>query len=182
MKNFKVAILVFALVANFCSCDESLAPPVSEIVTPKEKLLLKDWTYDYILMGSDTIRAMSATGEPQTTGIFEALDQYFMHYEKNHSYYFKGEVGGLAEREYGTGENYQPNYGYWYLSDDGSTLVHNKLQTYERQYEIMELTDQSLTIRLIGGRTSQLTNGDGEVIDTITGPWIEVFVPRSTEN
>lgn len=182
MKNFKAAIIVFSLVTNFCSCDEALTPPASKPATSMEKMLLKDWTYDYILMGSDTIKALSADGEPQTTGIFEAVDQYYIRYEKNHSYYFKQEAGGLAEREYGTRENYQPDFGYWYLPEDGHILIHNKLQTYEKQYEILELTDKSLRIKLVGDRTSILSNGDGVVIDTIIGPWIEVFVPRSTSN
>jgi hypothetical protein len=131
-------------------------------------------------MGSDTIKALSVKGEPQTTGIYEVVNQYHMRYDKNHSYYFKAEAGsGIAEREYGTGDNYQPNFGYWYLSGDGDILIHNKLQTYERRFEILELTDKSLRIKLVGERTSFLTNGDGIVIDTIKGSWTEVFVPRS---
>jgi hypothetical protein len=178
MKKIKTATIVFFLVMNFCSCDEGLTPPTFEFSNPKEKLLIRDWTYDYILMGSDTVRALSANGEPQTTGIFEAVAHYYMRYEKNHSYYFK-EEGGILSREYGTGENYQPKFGYWYLSEDGNILIHNKLQTYEKRYEILELTDKSLRIKLIGDRTSILSNGDLVVIDTINGPWIEVFVPRS---
>ena len=105
-----------------------------------------------------------------------------MRYDKNHSYYFKVEESGLPEREYGTGDNYQPDFGYWYLSEDGNILIHNKLQTYERRFEILELSEKSLKIKLIGERTSFLTNGDWIVIDTVKGSWTEVFVPRSPEN
>jgi hypothetical protein len=179
MKKIKAATFVFFLVMNFSSCDEGLTPPAFEFSNAKEKLLIRDWTYDYILMGSDTIRALTAKGEPQTTGIFEAVDHSYMRYEKNHSYYFKTETIGLFGREYGTGANYQPNFGYWHLSEEGNILIHNKLQTYEKRFEILELTEKSLSIKLIGNRTSILSNGDEVVIDTINGPWIEVFVPRS---
>jgi len=179
MKKIKTAIIVFFLVMSFCSCDEELAPPSFETTTPKERLLINDWAYDYILMGSDTMKALSAKGEPQTKGIYEVVHQYHMRYDKNHSYHFQAEVGGIPGREYGTGDNYQPNFGYWYLSEDGNILIHNKLQTYEKRFEILELTDKSLRIKLIGERTSFLTNGDGIVIDTIKGSWTEAFVPRS---
>lgn len=180
MKKFKAALIAFSLVISFCSCDEELTPPAVEL-TAKERLLINDWTYDYILMGTDTIKAFSTKGEPQTSGIFEVADRYYMRYDKDHSYYFKVEKTG-REREYGAVNNYQPNFGYWYLSGDGNILIHNKLQTYEKQFEILELTDKSLRIKLIGGRTSFFTNGDGIVIDTIKGSWIEVFVPRSPGN
>jgi len=179
MKKINTATIVFFLIMNFCSCDEGLEPPTFEFSNPKEKLLMRDWTYDYILMGDSTVTALSAKGEPQTTGILEAVESCYMRYEKNHSYYFKVESFGLVGRDYGTGENYQPDFGYWYLSEDGNILIHNKLQTYEKRYEILELTDKSLKIKLIGDRTSIWSNGDKVVLDTINGPWIEVFVPRS---
>lgn len=172
----------FFLVVSFCSCDEELTPTAFDTTTAKERLLMIDWTYDYILMGNDTIKALSAKGEPQTTGIWEAVYQYYMRYDENHSYYFKAEAFGIREREYGTGVNYQPNFGYWYLSEDGNILIHNKLQTYERRFDILELSEKSLRIKLIGERTSFLTNGDGIVIDTVKGSWTEVFVPRSPGN
>jgi len=179
MKKLITATSVFLLLMNFCSCDEGLTPPTFDFSNPKERLLLRDWAYDYILMGVDTVRILSAKGEPQSAGIFEAIDQYYMRYEKNHSYYFKAGLGGRPDRQYGAGENYQPNFGYWYLSEEGNILIHNKLQTYEKRFEILELTDKSLRIKLIGERTSILLNGNSEAIDTINGSWIEVFVPRS---
>ena len=65
MKKIKAATIVFFLVMSFCSCDEELAAPAFETTTPKERLLMNDWAYDYILMGIDTIKALSAKGEPQ---------------------------------------------------------------------------------------------------------------------
>jgi len=179
------AILIF-FTMTFLACDEELIPPAFDTTTPKEKLLLRDWSYDYILMGTDTILALTDKGEPQTTGVFEAVEQHYLRYEEDHSYHFRwedGEEGGPpTQREYGVEDNYQPNFGYWHLSENGETLIHNKLQTYEKRYEIVELTDKSFRRKLVGDRTSFLTNGSGVVLDTITGSWIEVFVPRTITN
>ena len=46
----------------------------------------------------------------------------------------------------------------------------------------MELTDKNFRRKLVGDRKSFLTDGSGTVLDTITGPWIEVFVPRIITN
>ncbi len=179
------AILIF-FTMTFLACDEELIPPAFDTTTSKEKLLLRDWSYDYILMGTDTILAMTNKGEPQTVGVRDAINLRYMRYEEDHSYQSRWEDFVDApfedQPEYGVGDNYQPNFGYWHLSENGETLIHNKLQTYEKRYEIVELTDKSFRRKLVGVRESFLTNGEGDVLDTITGPWIEVFVPRTITN
>lgn len=168
---------------SFFACDEELAPPTFDTTTAKEKLLLKDWTYDYILMGTDTVKNLTTNGEPQTTGIFEAVELRYLRYEEDHSYQLRWEESvGSTALIYGVDDNYQPNLGYWYLSENGEMLIHNKLQTYEKQYEILELTENSFRRKLVGNRTSFLTNGQQKVLETITASWTEVFVPRGNPN
>lgn len=180
MKIIKNHIKSIFLVLTFIACNEELDPPAFDFTSPKEKLLIREWTYDYILLGTDTVRALTFEGEPQTTGIFEALDQYYRRYDEDHIYEFRWEERSFSQREYGINDNYQPNLGYWHLSETEETLIHNKLTNYEKKFEILELTENSLKLKLVGDRTSFLTNGDGVVLDTITGSWVEVFVPKST--
>ena len=165
---------------GFLACDEELIPPAFDTTPPKEKLLLRDWSYDYILMGTDTILALTDKGEPQTVGVRDAIYLRYMRYEEDHSYQSRWEDFAYDQLEYGVGDNYQPNLGYWHLTENEDTLIHNKLQTYEKRYEILELTDKSFRRKLVGVRESFLADGEGDVLDTITGPWIEVFVPRET--
>lgn len=174
-------LIIFLLSVYLCSCDEELNPPSFDISTAKEKLLVGDWTYEYILMDDDTIRALTQQGEPQTTGIIESVNLLYRKYDKNHNYHFRWEEIFVfaPQKEYGAGVNYQPNLGYWHLSQDEITLIHNKGTTYEKRFEILELTKTKLILKLIGDRTSYVTDGDGEVIKTITGSWTEVFVARN---
>jgi len=197
MKTFNTAIISL-LAISFFSCDEELAPPSNDIATPKEQLLQKDWTYDYILMGTETVKgdnadslkalgkytvkALTPEGEPQTAGILEQINQFYRGYEKDHSYSFGFNNYDFGIYKYGVRENYQPNFGYWELHEDSNLLIHNKLQTYEKQFEIVELSETTLRLKRIGDRTSFLTDGEGNVLDTITGSWEEVFVPRPKGN
>ena len=178
MKNLNAYILLSCIGICLTACDEELAPPEFNTLTTQERLLINDWTYSYILMGSDTIRALTFQGEPRTEGILEAVDILYRRYDRNHSYQYRWDEGDFNQRVYGSGDNFQPNFGYWHLASDGNTLIHNETQTYEKQFEILELTESSLRLKLVGDRISYLTNNEGEVTDTITASWIEVFIAR----
>lgn len=196
MKKLKTTTILILLAIGFLACDEELAPPAFDTTTAKEKLLLRDWTYEYILIDPvtivtptdtfvvDTVRALTTGGEPQTTSFRDAIELRYMRYEKDHSYQSGWEDLVSKQLEYGVGDNYQPNFGYWHLTESEDTLIHNKLQTYEKRYEILELTENSFKRKLVGDRTSLISDGDrrNPPLDTITGTWIEVFVPRTITN
>ena len=78
-------------------------------------------------------------------------------------------------------ENYQPNYGYWDLESNGNTmtLIHNKLMIYEKRYEIITLTEDSLVRKLIGPRVVYYFNENANDAAVFTAhTWIEVFISR----
>ena len=83
----------------------------------------------------------------------------------------------------GEGVNYQPNYGFWDLDENGFPVIltHNLTIDYETRYELLELDENRMVRRLIGDRTTyRWLNFDEPRIDTLTvSSWIEVFIPRS---
>ena len=141
----------------------------------------RDWQYDYIIAGGDTLRDMDENGEPLFPEDREESTQIellFIRYLDNHTYELRYDLADLIDRVMGTGINYQPNYGFWNLEKDQDDLIliHNKEMVYETRYEVLVLTTDEFVRKQIGGRINQN--------DTlgVAQEWIEVFRPKPDQD
>ena len=196
MVHFKIVLIISIIVIT--GCDGPLEPPAGLILDSNEKLLARDWSYDYILIDPvtivtetdtfvvDTIRHTGENGEPWAVeGRDSQIELQFLRYLPDHSYELLYELPDITNRVLGSGVNYQPNFGFWDMEGDANslTLIHNKTIEYEQRYEILELSKDIMKRKLVGDRVTYLVTeqfiGNILAVDTVlVVSWIEVFVPN----
>lgn len=156
----KIRLLLIAVIGIY-GCDESWQ---AEAIEPPEPITISDWQYQFVVFGGDTMRFV-AFGEP-TLDEAEYQTEFplqFLRYKADYSYELLSPVG----RRLGRDQNYQPNFGYWNVSQNGDTITHNKLMVYETKYYIIKLTEDSLIRRKVGGHYNFDTQSYEEFIEVL---------------
>ena len=171
--------LLILILSFSMACEEGIEQPLYSNLSETEKLLVGDWSFDYILMGNDTITSINQLGEPRTSGgINHEVGWRYLRYTVDHAYELQWEKSIQPGWKLGTGVNYQPNFGFWDLSYNEDTLIHNNHRDYTRKYIIEELSPKLFRRKLVGDRTSLYHDGNNVIMDTLRTTWIEVFKPR----
>lgn len=152
-----VALLVFIL-----GCDRGLEIK-EDLPSPLIDHLTKEWQFRYLIVESDTFEhiypMIEPNGDPERdTGI----GLYGIDYTLDRSYQLilDPTLGSVGPLQLGFEENYQPHFGFWEISDDGTTLTHNQLMPYETQYELIELSEEMMVRRKIGGHVNYNDSAD----------------------
>ena len=130
MVHFKIVLIISIIV--IVGCDDPIKPPEPLNLNPNEKLLARDWSYDYILIDPvtiitetdtfvvDTIRHSGEYGYPWAVeGRDTQIELRYLRYLPNHSYELLYELPDIINRVLGSDENYQPNFGFWDMEGDG---------------------------------------------------------------
>ena len=180
MMNTKSILAGILILSCFITgCDKETPKPSATNSSAREILLQQEWQYAYVIMGDSIMDSMTPSGEPRVgRGTYEAIELRFMRYSEDHTYELTWDISEYfnIQMEMGFNENYQPNYGYWELSDSEDILIHNKLQRYEKRYMIQELTVDTLKLKLIGDRICYYANAQDRILDTVTvNNWVQVY-------
>ena len=162
MDTFNRLLIKLLPVVLVMACDRSLEPSQEEI-SP----LVGEWVFQYIVMDGDTLRYVDDVMYPYplTSPIagerWSGITQRSILFDSNGLYKLRQDnsIGwGLAygyDRfegiDYGSFENFQPLTGRYFISDDRSLIVQNGGFDYEKSYEVLKLTQDTLRRKMIGG-------------------------------
>jgi len=170
------------LICAFFSCEEDPGIiPSDSLMTPLEKFVNKEWSFEYIIVESDSFIQIHLDMEPLKTDVIdERLNLRYMNYDEDFSYEFRLEPGVFAELSLGRDQNYQPDLGYWEILENGLeiNLIHNVQQFYEVQYKVIELSEERM-VRQYERIVQEMDEVDSlkwSIGDTIT--YTEVLIPR----
>jgi len=140
MKNILYSI---GLLIAVTSCQEPpFDPPKLPGLSDYDKLLIKDWQYQDLIIEGDTFNFPYSAFEP-TDAFYPSAHVRFrtFSYLTDLSYEYIASYTRLGPK--GT-PNWQPNYGYWRFNANGDTLIHNGREPFSTKYRIIELTNNLL--------------------------------------
>jgi len=172
--------LLFCLLLLACEQE----PPIPEH-HPMGEMPSGDWQYDALVIRGDTFNIVNWSFEPDNPGweLYNVKFRWF-NYSSNGTYEFhwdnKIPFNLSPDLVIGDGLNYQPYFGYWILSPNIDTLIHNEGFQYETQYKIIELTEERFIreYQRIIQRIDDLHSEKWGVMVGDTVVYREIFVPR----
>lgn len=138
--RYLLGILYLWLVS--CSDDPVLPQELVREGTAREKLLMQEWQLETLIVEDiDTMKSIARFFEPLCGG--RDPRSASMVYTGDYAYQLRWDPTVDRPFSLGINENWQPNFGYWQLSENEDSLIHNFAQYYQTNYKIDVLTEDS---------------------------------------
>lgn len=144
-RYIKICILLFLLFSlSFCIDNAEQVVHENEVLSPFEKTLVGTYRYGSITVNGDGPTYMAEFNmEPLfiLTSLRQQLERRHIQYDINRNYQLQWTDRGEYQLGMEGADNWQPNFGYWHISQRGDSLIHNAGQPYETKYRLYTVND-----------------------------------------
>ena len=142
IKHF--AALIIMVVITSCIDEASHEPYDNEVLSDRERRITGNYRYGSITANGDGPTLMADFNmEPLyvKTSLRQELPRREIQYNRSRNYQLQWTDRGEYQLGTDGDKNWQPNFGYWHITLDGDSLIHNAGQPYETRYRLYTTED-----------------------------------------
>lgn len=137
VRYFNILLVLLSSTLLNCTEDPEINPEVNPL-SAKEALLSQKWQYALIRVQGITTVIAEPNSEPvvNMSSVRQEIKRRWISYARDKNYQLQWDDRGNYTLGTEGDPNWQPNFGYWHLTENEDSLIHNAGQHYETRYKI----------------------------------------------